>query len=154
MNPSERHCMQTEIIQSRIEGYTSTLPKAVQSSQGAQFALLLSLISTNQSNSQTYEPSSASQQNASGEGFALPQASTYPSVDELHTPELVERLNLSVNENLPPDFAYVNSHIMAKADQPREGRPGTMDEFAKMALMSAGKLMLEQIEQSQHSISS
>ncbi len=144
--------MQTEIIESRIEGYTSTLPKAVQSSQGAQFALLLSLISTNQSNGERYQATAQNRQETSGDGFSLPQANTYPSVEELHTPELVGRLNHSVNDHIPQDFAYVNSHIMAKADQPREATKGSFDDFAKMALMSSGKLMLEQIEVSQHSI--
>ena len=40
--------MQTELIQQRIENYTADLPQAVQSSNGAQFAMLLSLIASNQ----------------------------------------------------------------------------------------------------------
>ena len=142
--------MQTEKIQARIETYTSSLPQAVTASHGAQFAMLLSLISTNQSNS--YEYSSQAVQQERGEGFALPEE-RYPSIDELHTPYLIERLNHSVNDNLPGDFAYINSHIDARSNIARVRREAA-DEFAKMALLSSGRLMLDQIGQAHTSIPS
>ncbi len=121
--------MQTEKIQTRIETYTSSLPQAVQSPHGAQFAMLLSLISTNQSNS--YEYSSQSVEPLRGEGFVLPQETTYPGIDELHTPYLVERLNHSVNDNIPGDFAYINSHIETRALSSSRLQRASADEFAK-----------------------
>lgn len=145
--------IQTDSIQSRIETYTSSLPQAVQSSHGAQFAMLLSLISTNRENGGgVFAPhlSESASSNVSGE-FALPDAVTYPTVDELHTPELVGRLNHAVNDNLPGDFAYVNSHIFTRA-QASQNRTNIADEFAKMSLMSAGKLMLSHISESRVSV--
>lgn len=144
--------MQTEKIQARIETYTSSLPQAVQSPHGAQFAMLLSLISTNQSNSFQY--SSQSVDAVRGEGFSLPEAATYPTIDELHTPYLVERLNHSVNDNIPGDFAYINSHIETRALSLSRVQRASADEFAKMALLSSGRLMLDHISQSLTSIPS
>lgn len=143
--------MQTEKIQARIETYTSSLPQAVQSPHGAQFAMLLSLISTNQSNS--YQYSSQAIQQKSGEGFSLPEEDRYPSIDELHTPYLVERLNHSVNDNIPGDFAYINSYIETRALTTRTHRSAA-DEFAKMALQSSGRLMLDHIGTSLTSVPS
>lgn len=146
--------MQVDQIQTRIEQLTTSLPQAVQSSQGAQFAMLLSLIATNRDNS-TAQPMFASSLLAAdgptGEGFQLPQAKHYPSVEELHTPPLVERLNRAVNSHLPGDFAYINSHILNQSEQLRPQRTAT-DTFEKIALMSAGKLMIEHIDQSQLSV--
>ncbi|SIT07755.1 hypothetical protein [Neptunomonas antarctica] len=142
--------MQTEKIQARIETYTSSLPQAVQAPHGADFAMLLSLISTNQSNSYSYVPQVA--QREGGEGFKLPEE-TFPTIDELHTPYLVGRLNHSVNYDVPSDFAYINSHLSARADMPRPHR-AYADEFAKMALVSSGRLLLDQISQSLTSVPS
>ncbi len=144
--------MQTEKIQARIETYTSSLPQAVQSPHGAQFAMLLSLISTNQSNS--YEHSSQSVDSPRGEGFVLPAEAAYPGIDELHTPYLVERLNHSVNDNIPGDFAYINSHIQTCALSSSRLQRSSADEFAKMALLSSGRLMLDHIGQSLTSVPS
>ena len=144
--------MQTEKIQTRIETYTSSLPQAVQSPHGAQFAMLLSLISTNQSNS--YQYSSQSVESPRGEGFVLPAETTYPGIDELHTPYLVERLNHSVNDNIRGDFAYINSHIETRAHTSSRVQRSAADEFAKMALLSSGRLMLDQIGQSLTSVPS
>ena len=140
--------MQTENIQTRIESYTSSLPQAVQASHGAQFALLLSLISTNQANTLQYTPVGIPE--AANSTFSVAQ-SLYLNENELHTPLLVERLNEAVNEHLEGDFAYLNSHIATLAERPRAAVP-TADSFAKMALIANGALVLDQIQQSQISV--
>ena len=140
--------MQTENIQARIESYTSSLPQAVQASHGAQFALLLSLISTNQANTLQYTPVGTPE--AANSTFSVAQ-SLYLNENELHTPLLVERLNEAVNEHLEGDFAYLNSHIATLAERPRTAVP-TADSFAKMALIANGALVLDQIQQSQVSV--
>ena len=131
--------MQTDQIQlERIQTYTASLPSAIQGSNGAQFAMLLSLITANQD----ITP-----------GFQLPvqqrpeQAvaqSIYPSTVEVNKPELVERLNDSIHHLRFGDFAFINSFIETIAETPRPYQFAA-DAFEKVALMSSGKLMLDHI---------
>jgi len=142
-----------ERIESRIETYTSNLANAVQSGNGTQFSMLLSMISANQA---LYKPdfavpAAAADSNAQ---FQLPAEaqSVYPDPNELHDEVVVDRLNHSINDNLPGDFAYINSYIETGARTPRRSRLGA-DQFEKMALMASGKLMLDEISRSQQQIS-
>jgi len=138
--------MQTDRITNRIENYTGDLTQAVQGGNGAQFSMLLSLISTNQ---EFYRPETR----RAGEGFELPEpeVDTYVDPNELHTPAVVDRLNHSINDNIRGDYAYLVSHIAAESEMPRPSRRAA-DNFAKISLMSAGKLMLDEIEVSRQQI--
>ena len=109
--------MQTDPIQTRIETYTASLPTAVQSPNGAQFAFLLSLIASNQ---EIYRPQA---QRVSGEGFALPDmAPSYPDPVQLHTPQVVDRLNHSINDPVPGDYAFLVSRLDVQSRTPRARR--------------------------------
>lgn len=139
--------MNVEKIESRIENFTTDLTSAVQSGNGAQFSMLLSMIATNQ---EVYRPE---QRRESGE-FKLPEPEVdlYPSNDELHTPEVVDRLNHSINDELRGDYAYLVSHLHTETLTPRSARRAA-DNFAKVSLMSAGNLMLDEIAVSRQQIS-
>ncbi|MBY4678037.1 hypothetical protein [Marinobacterium arenosum] len=140
--------MKAERIESRIENYTSNLSQAVQGGSGAQFSMLLSMISANQD---LYRPIEA--RPASDARFELPESqSAYPDFDELNTPAVVDRLNHSINEQRRGDYAYLVSHIHTEAMMPRDARRGA-DYFAKVALMSTGRLMLDEIDSSRQQIS-
>lgn len=126
--------MQTDSIQARIETYTASLPQAVHAPNGAQFAFLLSLIASSQ---ELYRPQP---QAASGEGFALPVAEpSYPDPIELHTPAVVERLNRSINEPRPGDYAFLVSRLDVKARTPR-AQALASDRFEQVALYAASEL--------------
>ena len=131
--------MQTDQIQlERIETYTASLPGAIQGANGAQFAMLLSLITANQEMPSSFNLPTAVQQ------VEVPAQSVYPSVVEVNKPQLVERLNNAVHQLRFGDFAFVNSFIETMAQTPRPYK-GAVDEFEKIALMSSGKLMLDHI---------
>lgn len=139
--------MQSEKIQARIETYTADLPRAVQSPNGAQFAMLLSLIASNQ---EIYEPQPAP---ATGDGsFSLEsQASRYPDPNEFYTQGVVDRLNRSVNAGERGEYAYLVSHIDVHSHLPRSGRLAA-DSFARVALETSGRMMLETVERSRKAI--
>jgi len=132
--------MQTQQIQlERIDTYTASLPGAIQGANGAQFAMLLSLITTNQEMPPSFAlPAAAKQQ------LETPVVPVYPSEVEVNKPQLVERLNDSIHQLRFGDFAFVNSFIETMAETPRPYK-GAVDEFEKVALMSSGKLMLDHI---------
>jgi hypothetical protein len=127
--------MQTDPIQTRIETYTASLPQAVQSANAAQFAFLLSLIAYNQEH---YRPQA---QTAPGTGFELPPEASlsYPDLNELHTPEVVLRLNHSINDHLPGDYAYLVSYLDTRAKTPR-AQALKSDRFEQVALYAASDL--------------
>lgn len=134
--------MQTEKIQARIESYTSNLTQAIQGGSGAQFSLLLSMISANQ---ELFQPAPAS---ASGTGFALPvEVPEYPDPNTLYTPQVTERFNHSVNDHLRGDFAYLNAYVDTGSRTPRN-LSRALDSFEKVSLMAAGKMMLSEINSS------
>jgi hypothetical protein len=140
----------------RIESTTQALPSAVRSTNGADFALLISLIDHYQSNSQsTFSvPNAADASNPNGARFELPDAVTYPDPNQFHTAEAVERLNASIHTQNSGDFAYLNSLINTLSER---GRPDPSepiyqaDPFAKTALEASGALMLDHISLS-HSL--
>ncbi|WP_415885719.1 hypothetical protein ACMXYO_14045 [Neptuniibacter sp. QD37_6] len=139
--------MRTEQIQTRIEGYTSNLSQAVQSGSGAQFSMLLSLIHSNQ---QLMKPDSVPA--VSDAEFRLPETqSKYPDPNELHDSQVVERLNMAVHDGLVGDFAYVNGYLHSHSNTPRLQQLSS-DEYAKVALMSTGQLMIDEIESSRSQI--
>lgn len=93
--------MQTERIQQRIENYTADLPQAVQSSNGARFAMLLSLIASNQ---EIYTPERLP---ATGDGsFQLEgTAQRYPDPNEFYTADVVDiRTGLKAHNQTFPDM--------------------------------------------------
>lgn len=138
--------MRTEQIQTRIEGYTSHLSQAVQSGSGAQFSMLLSMIHSNQ---MLLKPEQG--QVAAGE-FKLPETvSVYPDPNEFYSEEVVERLNHAIHEGLVGDFAYVNGYLYSHTHTPRQ-QPLASDAYAKVALMSTGKLLINEIETSRTQI--
>ncbi len=132
--------MQADQIQlERIETYTASLPSAIQGANGAQFAMLLSLITANQdlgNNFQVPQPVESDVQ--------AQQQSIYPTEVEVNKPVLVQRLNDSIHQLRFGDFAFVNSFIETVAEKPRT-QQARADEFEKVALMSSGKLMLDHI---------
>jgi hypothetical protein len=126
--------MQTDPIQTRIETYTASLPTAVQSPNGAQFAFLLSLIASNQ---EIYRPQT---QQVPGEGFALPDmAPSYPDPVQLHTPQVVDRLNHSINDPVPGDYAFLVSRLDVQSRTPR-AQALKSDRFEQVALYAASDL--------------
>lgn len=139
--------MRSEAIETRIERYTASLPQAVQSSNGAQFSLLLSLIASNQ---EIYRPESGAE---SGSGFTLPERaeSHYPDPNEFYTQALVGRLNQSVNEGQRGEYAYLVSQVDVQSHLPRRQRLAA-DTFAQVALGASGRIMLETVDQSRRSI--
>ncbi|MGB0466654.1 MAG: hypothetical protein ACPGF7_03865 [Pontibacterium sp.] len=138
--------MQTEKIQNRIETYTSNLTQAVQGGSGAQFSMLLSMISTNQD---LFAFNADAQ---GGNGFELPEAALrYPGPNEFYNGEMVERLNISVNQHLRGEFAYINSYVETGARTPVNARRAN-DAFEKVALLTAGNSMLGEIEASRNQI--
>lgn len=139
--------MRTEQINNRIEGYTSNLSQAVQSGNGAQFSMLLSLIHSNQ---QLVTPERVGE--ASGAEFSLPQTeSTYPDPNEFYSDEVAVRLNGAIHEGLVGDFAYVNGYLHTHANTPRQLKLAS-DEYARVGLMSTGQLMVDEIETSREQI--
>lgn len=138
--------MQVERIEQQIETYTSTLSQAVQSGQGAQFSMLLSMISASEDQ--------AAKKVAAGSGFELPenQELSYPDPDSLYDEAMVGRLNTSVGANNFADMAYVLSHVHAHSIVP-ENRALAADSYAKVGLISSGKLMIDEIETSRSQFS-
>ena len=87
----------------------------------------------------------------SGE-FKLPEAqSTYPDPNELYDGQVTERLNVAVHEGLVGDFAYVNGYLYSHSHTPRQQAVAS-DEYAKVALMSTGQLLIDEIESSKQQI--
>ncbi|RTE66611.1 hypothetical protein EH243_05845 [Amphritea opalescens] len=130
-----------EQLEQRIESYTSSLTQAVNEGRGAQFSMLLSLINATEDQTQKTKTSTS--------GFSLPtdEPVAYPDPDSLYTDEVVSRLNSAVNEDHPGDFAYLLSHLSVQANTPyRAATAG--DDFARMGLASAGRLMLDEIDRS------
>ena len=131
--------MQPDKVQlQRIETYTASLPGAIQGANGAQFAMLLSLITANQ-NIVPYTPLTPAEQEPKVEAQTL-----YPSEVEVNKPQLVERLNDALHQLRFGDFAFVNSFITTMAETARPSQAAA-DQFEKVALMSSGKLMLDHI---------
>lgn len=139
--------MQADKIQNRIETYTASLPQAVQSPNGAQFAFLLSLIASNQEIYQPQVPGAPA-----GEGFALPEAAplSYPDPVQLHTPKVVDRLNHSINDPNPGDYAFQVARLDVQARTPR-AQALKSDRFEQVALYAASNLAGE-IDQARHAI--
>lgn len=133
--------MQIERIEQRIESYTSSLAHAVNEGKGAQFSMLLSLINTTEDLAQKKQTSST--------GFSLPepQALEYPDPDSLYDGEVVQRLNTAVHDTHQGDFAYLLSHIAFKTATPTNVSTAA-DQFARIGLASAGRLMLDEIDRS------
>lgn len=139
--------MQTERIQQRIENYTADLPQAVQSSNGARFAMLLSLIASNQ---ELYTPERPP---ATGDGsFQLEStAQSYPDPNEFYTATVVDRLNRSINGGQRGEYAYLISHVDTNTHIPRQGRIAA-DTFERVALASSGRMMIDFIGHSKQSV--
>lgn len=138
--------MQTDQIQiERIETYTASLPSAIQGANGAQFAMLLSLITANQDIAPTF------QLPAEQVATQSVSQSRYPTEVEVNKPALVERLNDSIHHLRFGDFAFINSFIETVAETPRPNTTA-VDEFEKIALMSSGKLMIDHISTARGSV--
>ncbi|EPJ44093.1 MAG: hypothetical protein OFPII_37530 [Osedax symbiont Rs1] len=139
--------MQTDQVQlERIETYTASLPSAIQGANGAQFAMLLSLITANQDSVPVFKLPVAAQSEQSS------VQSVYPSEVEVNKPQLVERLNNAIHQLRFGDFAFINSFIETVAETPRFNSTA-VDTFEKVALMSSGKLMLDHIHTAKSSLS-
>ena len=138
--------MQTDQIQlERIETYTASLPSAIQGANGAQFAMLLSMITANQDAAPSFQLPAVAQE------AVAPVQSKFPSEVEVNKPQLVERLNNAVHQLRFGDFAFVNSFIETVAETPRPYKSAA-DAFEKVALMSSGKLMLDHIQMAKGSV--
>jgi len=138
--------MQSDQIQlERIDTYTASLPSAIQGANGAQFAMLLSLITANQDMAPGFQMPAATQEQT------VSAQSAYPLEVEVNKPQLVERLNDAVHQLRFGDFAYVNSFIETMSETARPSQ-ASVDQFEKVALMSSGKLVIDQIEMARGSI--
>lgn len=134
-----------EQLEQRIENYTSSLTQAVNEGRGAQFSMLLSLINATEAQAQKNKTSISE--------FSLPTPpAEYPDPDSLYTDEVVSRLNSAVSEHHTGDFAYLLSHIAVQTSTPRHAAAAG-DEFARLGLASAGRLMLDQIDRSGQQLS-
>ncbi|GGO86791.1 hypothetical protein GCM10011348_38500 [Marinobacterium nitratireducens] len=138
--------MQTDAIQSRIENLTAGLTPAVQAGQGAQFSLLLSLISVNQ---QQYTPAQPPPAQGAVEPAPEPR---YPDPRSFYTEAFTERLNRSLRQSQPGEFALLCSYLDVAASIPRQTQRA-LDRFEQVALMSSGRLMLDRIEASRLQLS-
>ncbi|NVK44282.1 MAG: hypothetical protein HWE39_23860 [Oceanospirillaceae bacterium] len=138
--------MQTDHIQSRIDNLTAGLTPAVQSGQGAQFSLLLSLIAVNQ---QQYTPARPAPESAGD--FQLPPLA-YPDPNGFYSDALTERLNRSVHEQQRGEFALICSYLDSACRTPYRAQRAR-DQFEQVALMSGGRMLLNQIEASQLQLS-
>lgn len=133
--------MQIERIEQRIEQYTSSLSQAVQEGRGAQFSMLLSLITAS-------EDLAAKQSYRQTSSFELPvQTLSYPDPDSLYDEEIVGRLNQAVHNAQYGDLAYLRSHLDVRANTPANSAV-VLDNFSKMGLASAGRLMLDELNRS------
>jgi len=138
--------MHSESIQlERIETYTASLPGAIQGANGAQFAMLLSMITANQDAAPVFQLPTAVQEQPTV------VQTPYPSEVEVNKPQLVERLNDAVHQLRFGDFAFVNSFIETMAETVRPNQ-SAVDQFEKVALMSSGKLMLDHIHTARGSV--
>jgi len=137
--------MQTDTIQSRIETYTCGLTPAVQSGNGAEFSLLLSLISVNQ---QQYRPQSPAPLVES----LQPAGAVFPDPNALYTPELAGRLNRAVHDRQAGEVAMLCSYLDTAARTPAQARQAR-DQFEQVALMSSGRPLLDQIAASRLQLS-
>ena len=138
--------MQIERIEQQIETYTSTLSHAVQSGQGAQFSMLLSMISASEDQ--------AAKKTSSGAVFELPvtEELSYPDPDSLYNEEIVGRLNTSVGSNNFADMAYVLSHVHAQQTMP-ENQLLAADTYARIGLTSSRHMIISEIEESRSQFS-
>lgn len=138
--------MQIERIEQQIETYTSTLSHAVQNGQGAQFSMLLSMISASEDQ--------AAKKVGSGGVFELPASEelSYPDPDSLYNEEIVGRLNTSVGSSNFADMAYVLSHVHAQAIMP-ENQALAADTYARIGLTSSRNLIISEIEESRSQFS-
>ncbi|WP_299197070.1 hypothetical protein [uncultured Amphritea sp.] len=130
-----------EQLEQRIETYTSSLAHAVNEGRGAQFSMLLSLINTTEYQAQKSRTTTG--------GFSLPepQSLEYPDADSLYTDEVVGRLNSAINKSNVGDFAYLLSHLSVQENTPVKS-VSAADDFARIGLASAGRLMLSEIDHS------
>lgn len=142
-----RYLMQTEKIQSRIQACTAGLTPAVQAGNGAEFSLLLSMISVNQ---QQYQPAPRVA-GVDAEAFGLPAAG-YLDPNAFYNGALAERLNDAVHESSRGEFAMLCSYVDVASRTPRQSRLAA-DQFEQVALMSSGRLMLNQIAESRLQLS-
>ncbi|MDO6562669.1 hypothetical protein Q4488_04665 [Amphritea sp. 1_MG-2023] len=135
-----------EQLEQRIENYTSSLTQAVNEGRGAQFSMLLSLINTTEYQTQKNTVSSSD--------FSLPAdlSAAYPDPDSLYTDALTERLNQAVVGAKRGDLAYLLSHLDVQTHTPSR-TVAVSDNFAKMGLASAGRMMLEEIDRSGRQLS-
>lgn len=142
--------MINEVVETRIERCQAGLPQAVQSTDGAHFRMLLSLINSNQA----YEYGGSKPAQA-GEGFELPETQSalkYPEADQLYTSEVVGRMNSSFNSGARGEFAYTCSWVDTQANMP-EGYNALGDSLAKMAMQLNGKMMLAEVGQARSTLS-
>jgi len=82
-----------------------------------------------------------------GIGLPEPESLHYPDPDSLYTGEVAGRLNSAVSENHPGHFDYLLSHIAVQAHTPLRSASAA-DDFARIGLASAGRLMLDEIDRS------
>jgi hypothetical protein len=129
--------MYTDPIQNRIETYTCGLAPAVQAGNGAEFSLLLSLISVNQLQYRALPAQPLVE-------AALPAQPGFPDPNTLYTPELTGQLNQAVSQRQTGDFALLRSYLDTAARTPGQVRQA-QDQFEQVALLSSGRLMLDQI---------
>jgi hypothetical protein len=142
--------MQTEKIQSRIQACTAGLTPAVQAGNGAEFSLLLSMISVHQ---QQYQPAPLVA-SADAQALRLPAAG-YPDPNAFYGEALAERLNDAVQASSRGEFAMLCSYVDVASRTPRQPRQPRLaaDQFEQVALMSSGHLMLNQIAESRQQLS-
>lgn len=137
--------MYTEPIQNRIETYTRGLTPAVQSGNGAQFSLLLSLISVNQLQYRALQVQPLAE-------ATPPEQAGFPNLSDLYTPELAGRLNRAVHDRQAGEVAMLCSYLETAARTPVQARQA-QDQFEQVALMSSGRLLLDQIAASRLQLS-
>jgi hypothetical protein len=129
--------MYTDPIQNRIETYTCGLAPAVQAGNGAEFSLLLSLISVNQLQYRALPAQPLVE-------ASLPAQPGFLDPNTLYTPELTGQLNQAVSQRQTGDFALLRSYLDTAARTPGQVRQA-QDQFEQVALLSSGRLMLDQI---------
>jgi hypothetical protein len=137
--------MYSDPIQNRIETFTCGLTPAVQSGNGAEFSLLLSLISVNQLQYRALPAQPLVDTPA-------PVPASFPEPNNLYTPALAGQFNQALSEQQAGEFAMLCSYLDTAARTPVQARQA-QDQFEQVALMSSGRLLLDQIAASRLQLS-
>ncbi len=137
----------SEVVHARVDALTEGLTTAVRKTDGAQFALMLSMISESQTLAQTLEKIA--------ETGSEPAAQAIENRDELYTPEIVGRLSTALQQGRGGDLQMMLSWLetvpLSGRSRPRPALPAGEQSgvsFSQAAVMAAQYGVLDEIRDS------